>query len=288
MMLPAVIYLIINNYIPMAGLVLAFKKYNAQLGIWGSEWAGLENFKFMLHNKSFPLILRNTICYNLAFILVNMIVGVALAVLICEIRSTKARKLFQSSILFPFVISIIVVSYMVRAFLDAETGMFNHLLKMMDMKLVNWYNEKKYWPFILVFVNTWKGVGYGCILYIASIFGIDSSLYEAASLDGAGKLQKIRYITLPFLKPTVITITLLGIGRIFNSDFGLFYQVPQNSGLILDVTNTIDTFVYRSLSQFTNIGMSSAAGFFQSVIGFAMIMTFNGITRRVSRENAIF
>lgn len=288
MMLPALLYLFINNYLPMSGLVLAFEKYNVQDGIWGSKFVGLKNFKFLLKSNELPILFRNTLGYNLCFIIINIIFGVALAILITEIGNLAFRKFAQSSILFPFVVSIVIVSYMVRAFLDPEAGMLNHLLVSIGHQKISWYDTEKFWPFILIFVNTWKSVGYGCILYISTILGIDSSLYESASLDGATKFQKIRYITLPFLKPTIITVALLSIGRIFNSDFGLFFQVPQNSGMISDVTQTIDTFVYKALITQSNIGMSAAASFFQSVMGLIMILIFNTITRKFSEENALF
>ena len=288
MMLPALIYLFINNYLPMSGLVLAFEKYNVKDGIWGSQFVGFKNFTFLLKSNDLPILFRNTLGYNLCFILINLVLGVTLAILITEITNLKFRKAAQSSILFPFVVSIVIVSYMVRAFLDPEAGLLNHLLVSMGRQKVAWYDTAKYWPFILIFVNTWKGVGYGCILYISSILGIDMSLYESASLDGATKFQKIRYITLPFLKPTMITVSLLSLGRVFNSDFGLFFQVPQNSGLISSTTQTIDTFVYNVLITQSNVGMSAAASFFQSVMGFLMIMVFNAITRKISRENALF
>ena len=288
MMMPALIYLFINNYLPMSGLVLAFEKYNVKDGIWGSQFVGFKNFTFLLKSNDLPILFRNTLGYNLCFILINLVLGVTLAILITEITNLKFRKAAQSSILFPFVVSIVIVSYMVRAFLDPEAGLLNHLLVSMGHQKVAWYDTAKYWPFILIFVNTWKGVGYGCILYISSILGIDMSLYESASLDGATKFQKIRYITLPFLKPTMITVSLLSLGRVFNSDFGLFFQVPQYSGLISSTTQTIDTFVYNALITQSNVGMSAAASFFQSVMGFLMIMVFNGITRKISRENALF
>ena len=288
MMLPALIYLFINNYLPMSGLVLAFEKYNVKDGIWGSQFVGFKNFTFLLKSNDLPVLFRNTLGYNLCFILINLVLGVTLAILITEITNLKFRKAAQSSILFPFVVSIVIVSYMVRAFLDPEAGLLNHLLVSMGHQKVAWYDTAKYWPFILIFVNTWKGVGYGCLLYISSILGIDMSLYESASLDGATKFQKIRYITLPFLKPTMITVSLLSLGRVFNSDFGLFFQVPQNSGLISSTTQTIDTFVYNVLITQSNVGMSAAASFFQSVMGFLMIMVFNAITRKISRENALF
>lgn len=288
MMLPAFLYILINNYLPMGGLTLAFKKYNAQDGIFGSAWVGTYNFGFLLRSRDLPLLIRNTVGYNLIFIVVNTALGILLAILITEIGNQKFRKAVQSSVLFPYVVSIIIVSYMVRAFLDPEAGLFNHILQIMGQGKISWYNTPKYWPFILVFVNAWKSVGYGCILYISTIYGIDQSLFESASLDGASKLQKIRYITMPFLKPVVITMTLLSISRIFNSDFGLFYQVPQDSGLIVDVTQTVDTYVYRALINQNNIGISAAASFFQSVIGFLMVLIFNTVTRKISRENALF
>lgn len=288
MMMPALIYLFINNYMPMPGLVLAFKKFNSQHGIYGSQWIGFNNFDFLLSSRDFPIILRNTIFYNVAFIILDLIFGVFLAILITEIRNLKHRKIAQSLILFPYVVSIIIASYMVRSFLDAESGLLNHLRMNLGMEGIQFYSVEKYWPFILIFVHLWKSLGYGCIIYISTILGIDRSLMESASLDGASALQKIRYITLPFLKPTMITLTLLAVGHICNSDFGLFYQIPQNSGLIMDATNTIDTFVYRALLVQNNIGMSAAAGFFQSVVGFVFILVFNGITRKVSRENSLF
>ena len=196
MMLPALLYLFINNYLPMSGLVLAFEKYNVQDGIWGSKFVGLKNFKFLLKSNELPILFRNTLGYNLCFIIINIIFGVALAILITEIGNLAFRKFAQSSILFPFVVSIVIVSYMVRAFLDPEAGMLNHLLVSIGHQKISWYDTEKFWPFILIFVNTWKSVGYGCILYISTILGIDSSLYESASLDGATKFQKIRYITL--------------------------------------------------------------------------------------------
>ncbi len=288
MTLPALLYLLINNYMPMPGLVLAFKSFNAQKGIYGSPWAGFKNFAFLIQSREFPIILRNTILYNVSFILLDLFFGVLLAILITEIRRLRARKLAQSLVLFPFVVSIIIVSYMVRSFIDHESGLLNHLLMNLGSGSIQFYSKSQYWPFILIFVHLWKSIGYGCIIYISTILGIDRSLLESAALDGASWFQRLRYITIPFLKPTMITLSLLSVGRICNSDFGLFYQVPQNSGLVMDVTNTIDTFVYRALLTQNNVAMSAAAGFFQSVVGFTFILVFNGITRKISSENSLF
>ncbi len=288
MTLPALLYLLINNYMPMPGLVLAFKSFNAQKGIYGSPWAGFKNFAFLIQSREFPIILRNTILYNVSFILLDLFFGVLLAILITEIRRLRARKLAQSLVLFPFVVSIIIVSYMVRSFIDHESGLLNHLLMNLGSGSIQFYSKSQYWPFILIFVHLWKSIGYGCIIYISTILGIDRSLLESAALDGASWFQRLRYITIPFLKPTMITLSLLSVGRICKSDFGLFYQVPQNSGLVMDVTNTIDTFVYRALLTQNNVAMSAAAGFFQSVVGFTFILVFNGITRKISSENSLF
>ena len=289
MMLPGFIYLIINNYIPMAGIVIAFKKYNVKKGIFGSDWVGLSNFEYLFGTQDSLIIIRNTLLYNISFIIVNMVVGVILAIMITDVLNKKMRKIYQSSILIPFTISIVVVSYIVFAFLSQENGMLNKsILPFWGREAVNWYSEPKYWPGILIFVNCWKGVGYGTLLYIAAIVGIDKGFYEAARLDGASKWQEIRYITLPLIQPTVVTLLLLGIGRIFYSDFGLFYQVPQNSGALFSVTNTIYTYVYRALISSGGIGRSSAAGVFQSIVGFVLVMISNWVTKKLSPENAIF
>ncbi len=289
MMAPGLIYFFINNYMPMSGLIVAFKKYNAKQGIYRSAWNGLKNFKFLFATNDAVTITRNTILYNLAFILVNIVFGIFLAIIITEVKSTAARKFYQSVILFPFLVSIIIISYIVFAFLSVDNGIINKsILEPVGKDWISWYTEPKYWPFILIFVNTWKSVGYSCLIYIAGISGIDPTLFEAAKVDGAGELQRIFHITLPSLKPTVITILLLNIGRIFYSNFGLFYQVPMNSGSLFDVTNTIDTYVYRALMSLGNIGMASAAGFFQSVVGFALVFTSNWIVRKTSSENALF
>lgn len=289
MMLPGLLYLLINNYVPMAGIVIAFKKLNFAKGIMESPWVGFKNFKFLFSSPDAWLITRNTLFYNVAFIIVNMVVGIAIAILICEVRSKKMKKLYQSAILLPFLMSMVILSYIVYALLSSENGLVNNtILQALHMKPIQWYQQQKYWPFILVIANCWKGVGYGCLIYIASLIGIDPSYYEAARLDGASKWQEITKITLPSLVPTIITLLLLSIGRIFYSDFGLFYQVPMNSGILFPVTNVIDTYVYRALIEQGNISMSSAAGVYQSVVGFAIVMISNWIVRKADKDQALF
>ena len=289
MMLPALLYLLINNYIPMAGMVIAFKKLNFAKGIWASPWAGLKNFKFLFASKDAWIITRNTLLYNVAFILVNMVVGIAIAILITEVRNTKLKKVYQSAILLPFLMSMVILSYIVYALLSAENGLVNNsILPLFHIDSIQWYQEPKYWPVILIIANCWKGVGYGCLIYIASLIGIDPSFYEAARLDGPRKWQEITKITLPSLVPTIITLLLLSIGRIFYSDFGLFYQVPMNSGVLFPTTNVIDTYVYRALIEQGNISMSSAAGVYQSLVGFCVVMLSNWIVRKVDKDQALF
>ncbi|SHL34844.1 putative aldouronate transport system permease protein [Anaerocolumna jejuensis DSM 15929] len=289
MMLPGILYLIINNYIPMFGIVMAFKKFDYKLGMFKSPGIGFKNFEFLFATKDAWTITRNTLAYNAVFIILGTLVSIAVAILLNEIRADKAKKLYQTVILIPFLISIVVVSYIVYGFLNSQTGYFNQtLLPLFGAKPISWYSEPKYWPIILVIVQLWKSFGYNCIIYYATLVGIDKGYYEAAVIDGAGRFQQIRYITLPGLKVTVITLTLMAIGRIFYSDFGLFYQVPMNSGVLVDVTNTIDTYVYRGLTQLNNLGMAAAAGFYQSVIGFLLVLSANGIVRKFSKENALF
>jgi len=272
----------------MGGLVIAFKDINWQKGIWGSDWCGFKNFEYLFKTPDAFNITRNTICYNVIFIIVNMIVALLYAILLSEIKNKLAVKVYQTTIMLPFMISMVIVSYLAYAFLAGDNGMINGMLTRLGMEKINWYSEPKYWPVILVVIHCWKGVGYGTVVYLSSILGIDQELYEAAAVDGIRELQKIRYITLPLIKPTIITLVLLNIGRIFYSDFGLFYQVPMNSGALIDATSTIDTYVYRGLITLGDVGMSSAAGFYQSMVGLVLILAANAITRKFSEENALF
>lgn len=289
MFLPGLIYLIINCYVPMTGIVVAFKQYNVRDGIYRSPNIGFKNFEFLFKTNDAWLITRNTIAYNLVFIVFGIVLAIAAAIILNEIRSKYAKQIYQTVILIPYLISIVVVSQLVFAFLGNSNGFLNNtLLPIFGMKPINWYNESKYWPFILVIVNIWKGIGYNCILYYATICGIDHSLYEAAVVDGANRWQQIWNITLPCLKSTIIILTLMSLGGIFRSDFGLFYHVPMNSGPLINVTNTIDTYVYRGLMQSNNIGMSSAAGMYQSIVGFVLVVSANAVVRKIDSESSLF
>ncbi len=288
MALPCIIYLFINNYMPLPGLVLAFKRYSTKKGIWGSPWVGFDNFKYLFGTQDSWIITRNTIGYNFLFIVFNVIFSVSVAIILSEL-TTKRKKLYQSTILLPHFLSTVIISYLVFAFLSAESGFLNKVIfPLFGKEPISWYTEPDYWPFILVFVQLWRGVGYNCIVYLSAILGFDREIYEASAIDGATKWQQITRITLPLLKPTIIMMVLLAIGRIFYSDFGLFYQVPQRSGALLPVTQTIDTYVYRGLLERNDMPMSTAAGVYQSIIGFILVMSANLIVRKIDSDSALF
>lgn len=289
MMLPGLIYLLINNYLPLFGLSIAFKDVNYSKGIWDSDWIGFKNFEYLFKTDDAFIITRNTILYNAAFIVLGLIVSVGVAILLNEIRNKVASRFYQSVIILPFLISIIIVSYLVYAMFSVNTGMVNKtLLPALGLDPISWYTEPKYWPFILTVVHIWKAAGYSCIVYLAAIIGIDPEYYEAAKLDGASKWMQICKITLPMITPVITILTLLGIGRIFYSDFGLFYQVPMDSGALFSTTNVIDTYVFRGLMQLGDIGMSSAAGFYQSLVGFVLVLVSNYIVRKIDKNNALY
>ncbi len=289
MFMPGVIYLFINCYIPMFGIQIAFRQYNARDGIYGSPWCGFNNFSFLFRTNDAFVMIRNTLLYNLVFISLGTVLAVSIAIILNEVRSKRAKQFYQTIILIPYLISMVIVSYLAFAFLSSGNGYINNsLLKAFGMEAIDWYNTPKYWPVILVIINVWKSLGYNMILYYATICGIDHTLYEAAVVDGASRWQQIRNVTLPSLRSTIIILTLMALGGIFRSDFGLFYQVPQNSGPLISVTQTIDTYVYRGLMQTNNIGMSSAAGVYQSIVGFILVVTANFVVRKVDNESYLF
>lgn len=286
MMVPGLIYLIANNYLPMFGIAIAFKKINYAVGIFKSPWVGLDNFEFLFKTKDAWLMIRNTVCYNLVWIVIDLVIAVFIAICMAEISSRRAAKVIQPVICFPSMVSAVLLSFIVYAFLSVSYGYLNTTV--MADKPVNWYATAKYWPIILTIVHLWQNAGQSSIVYMASIGGIDKSLYESARLDGAGKWAQICHITLPMLKPMIILMTLMAVGRIFNSDFGLFYQVPLGSGLLYATTQTIDTYVYRSLLELNNVSMSSAASVFQAIIGFVLVMISNTLVTIIDPENALF
>ena len=289
MALPGLLYILINNYLPMFGIVIAFKDVNFSKGILASPWAGLNNFKYLFRTKDAWVITRNTVLYNLVFITLDVVVAVSFAIIMNEMRARGLRKFYQTVLLLPYLISITVVSYLAYALLSTESGFLNNtVLPLFGKEAISWYTDAKKWPVILTVINLWKTVGYSCTVYYAAVVGIDPSLNEAASIDGGGIWQRIRYVTLPMLRPTIIMLTMLALGRMFYSDFGLFYQVPMNSGMLYSTTNTIDTYVYRALIKLNDVGMASAAGFYQSIVGFLLVVGANALTRKIDRDSALF
>ncbi len=290
MMIPGIVYLIFNNYLPMAGLVIAFKKIDYSVGIWNSPWVGLKNFRFLFSNKDALNALRNTILYNLGFIVLGNLCSIVVAIALDAVRSKFLKNTSQIIILIPYLLSTVIVSYIVFAFLSPTNGFVNNtILPLLGIeKPIKWYNVPKYWPTIITIVYLWMSVGYSSILYYSTIISIDKSLYEAAVMDGAGPLQQIIHITLPGLKFTIITLVLLAVGRICYSDFGLFYQIPQHSGLLYPTTQTVDTFVYRALLELNDVGRSSAAGFLQSILGFVLVFGANFVVSKLDKESALF
>lgn len=289
MMLPGLLYLVLNNYLPMFGLIIAFKDVNFAKGILGSDWIGFSNFEYLFKTRDAFIITRNTLLYNGGFIAINLVVAVGIAILLNEVKNKFMARFYQSVVLLPYLISMVIVSYLVYALLSIETGFMNNtLLPMLGLNEISWYSEAKYWPYILNLVHVWKSAGFLCVVYLAAIIGIDQEYYEAATLDGATKWQQIRAITLPLISPVITMMTLLAIGRIFYSDFGLFYQVPMDAGALSDTTNVIDTYVYRGLMQLGDIGMSSAAGLYQSIVGFVLVLLSNYVVRKINKDNALF
>ncbi|WNS46816.1 ABC transporter permease subunit [Paenibacillus sp. MMS20-IR301] len=289
MVLPGTLWFLFFSYLPMVGTVIAFKEYRfSRDGFWASmmnsRWAGWDNFKFLFSTNDALLITRNTLLYNMAFIILGLLFSVLLAVVLSELAGKKLAKLYQTGMFLPYFLSWVVVGYFTFSLLSSERGLLNGLLG----TEISWYSEAQYWPFIIVLVYLWKAAGYSSVVYLAAIMGIDKSLYEAAMIDGAGKLQQIRNITLPMLKPVIVIMTLLAVGRIFYADFGLFYQVPRNSGTLYSVTSVIDTYVYRGLKATGEIGMSTAAGLYQSVVGFVLVITANYMVRKFDKDSALF
>jgi len=289
MALPSIILLIAFNYIPMFGQLLAFKAFDVQKGIFGSPWNGIDNFKYLFTTTDAWIITRNTVLYNVAFIAVNLVLAISLAIALNELRSKRAAKVFQTIFIMPHFLSIAIIAIIVFAFLGQTNGFVNVVRKFFGAKRdVNWYYNVSFWPGFLVFLNAWKGVGYSAVVYLASITGISMEYYEAAMLDGASKMQQVRYITLPHLRSIATILLIMSIGSIFNGDFGMFYVVTQNTGQLYPVTQVIDTYVYNALMSMNDIGRSSAATFYQSFVGLVMVMLSNGIVRKIDPENSLF
>ncbi|WP_438433588.1 ABC transporter permease [Gorillibacterium sp. sgz500922] len=292
MLIPGILLLLMFSYLPMFGVVIAFKdmRYGATFfrSLMDSPWIGLDNFSFFTSTPDAWRITRNTLGYNLVFIVLGLVVPISISLLLFELLHKKAAKLYQSIIFLPNFLSWVVVSYVVYAFLHPTNGFLNKVIELTGADAISFYQEPKYWPFILVFMNIWKHAGYSVVIYLAALSGIDESYYEAAMIDGASKWQQIRSITLPLLTPMISILTIMAVGRIFSADFGLFFNVPLNQGSLRETTEVIDTYVYHSLMSSGDIGLSSAAGLYQSVVGFVLVLAANLFARKIDEDYKLF
>ncbi len=289
---PTVIWLLIFCYLPILGLVMAFQNFNITRGILESEFIGLKNFQFLFTTSDAWNITKNTVLYNLVFIVLNMVLAVTMSLLLSELRNRVLAKGLQTIYMLPHFLSWAVVMIVVSAFLNYDYGMVNHLFRNLGWQdanaIVDWYQNRSLWPPLLVFINAWKGVGYQTVLYLAVISGISNDYYEAAVLDGANKRQQAWYITIPHLRLVIGISIIMAMGSIFRGDFGLFYVVTKNTGRIQPVTDVIDTYVYRALTELSNVGMATAAGFYQSVVGFCMVLVVNAVVNKIDPDSAMF
>ncbi len=287
MLIPGVIVMLINNYLPMFGLVFAFRRMNDYSQAFGSGWCGFKNFEFLFTTSKAWEVTRNTIGYNLVFIIIGVTLPIILAIGLNELRQKRCAKVYQSILFIPYFLSWVVVQYLVFGLLSSKLGIVNQFLGGMGIDGVNWYQSQKYWPYILIIINTWKWTGYDSIMYLATIVGINKELYEAAAVDGASRLQQIWFITLPSLIPLMITLVLIRLGRMLYTDMGLFFTVPKNTGALQSVTSTIDTYVYRTFVQSGDLGMTSAGAFYQAVLGFIIVISFNALARKYDENSGI-
>ncbi len=286
--IPGLIVMIINNFMPMFGLGMAFKSMDNTLGFFKSPWVGFKNFEFLFGSDTLWTIVRNTLGYNLIFVSLSPILNVGLAILVTELASRRCAKIYQTILMLPHFFSIVMVACIVNAFLSPSSGYANYFMERLGMGTVDWYSESTWWPLIIVVVYFWMQCGYGAIIHIATITGFDQTIFEAAEIDGATRIQKIFYLTIPMLKQTVVVLTILSLGGIFRGNFGLFYQVPMNSPLLYSVTDVMDTYIYRALTSISDIGMTTAAGLVQSVVGCVLVVTVNLVVRRWDEESSLF
>lgn len=292
---PAFVWFALFSYLPMFGLLIAFKQYKIfprqgfLYNLIHSEFVGFKNFKFFLNNNAFSMLLRNTLLYNIVFIALGILIPVTLALCMNEIYSKRKSKVYQTMMFFPHFLSWVVVSYFVFAFLNSDYGLLNTIVQLLGGERHRWYSEPQYWPFIFVLLKVWKGTGYSMVVYLASITGIDGSLYEAAMLDGASKWQQAKFITLPLLKTVIVMMFILSVGGIFASDFGLFYQVSQGvPNSLYRVASTFDTYIYIALQSNAPIGKTAAASAFQSVACCITILLANFIVSKIDKDSAVF
>ena len=288
LMIPGIVLLLVFAYVPMLGIIIAFKDYRNNLGIFKSKWVGFQNFKFFFESQDAWRIGRNTVGYGILFIVIGLIAAVTIAILLYEVRSRKALKFYQTSMILPHFLSWVIVGYITYILLEPSMGILNKIIRFFGGEGLQWYSEPKYWVFILSIINVWKTVGLKSIMYYAALMGIDEQLFEAAQIDGAGRFKQILYITIPSLVPLMVTLTILDVGHIIKGDFGLFYTIPRDVGLLYPTTDIIDTYVYRGLRTGSDIGITTAVGLFQSAVGLVMVIATNLVVKKISPENSLF
>ena len=284
---PGLITLVVFRYLPMFGLILPFKNYEYSKGLFGSEWCGLKNFEYLFKSSDVLSATANTIIYNLLFIILGTVLGLVLALMLYELKP-KHVKVYQTVLYLPYFISWVVVAYIVNALFDMDFGFLNKILVLFGKEPVMWYSEADKWPATIVLANLWKGMGNGALMYYAALIGISPEYYEAARIDGAGKLKQIFYISLPMIKNVIIVLCVINVGKIMHADFGLFYNLPMNSSVLYSATDVLDTYVYRALITINDIGMSSAASFYQAVVGFMLVVVTNLIVKKIDPESGLF
>jgi putative aldouronate transport system permease protein len=285
--LPAILYFVLFHYLPMFGVVLAFKDYKYSEGIFGSDWVGLKNFRFFFTSQDAFRVTRNTVGYGFAFIVIGNIAAISVALLLYEIRNKIALKFYQTSMILPRFLSWVIVGYITYALLNPTMGALNQIMNFFGFQDIDWYANTKYWPFIIIAAETWKHVGLNAIIYYAALMSIDPELFEAARIDGAGRWRQIRTISIPSIVPLVTILAILAIGNLFRGDFGLFYQIPRDVGGLYPATDIIDTYVYRGLRQ-GDLGITAAVGLFQSAVGLILVTVTNWIVRKTKPENSLF
>ena len=285
--IPALLVFVFN-YIPMAGIVIAFKNYKYNLGIFKSEWSGMKNFTAFIKSYDFPILLKNTVFNNVLFIFFGILAAVVTALLLYKVTSRLKTKVFQTIMILPHFVSWVLVSYLVYILLAPDTGLLNKMFEVLNIPTVDWYNTPAAWPVILTIVSIWKHFGMDLVVYYAALMGIDSSILEAGDIDGASEFQKIWHIILPTIRPLIIMLTILKIGNIFRADFGLFYNVTRNIGTLYDTTDVFDTYIFRMTREQGNFPMASAAGFMQSVVGLVTIVIANKISKKIDPNSGIF
>ena len=285
---PAMLMILVFQYLPMSGLVLAFKNFRYDLGVFGSAWSGLANFRFLFKSGTGWRITKNTILYNLINLITSQGLAIIIAVCISEMFLDKYKRFCQSVIFLPYFISWVIVGSFVFNIFNFESGTMNHILKSLGKDPINVYGIPKIWPVIICIFNSWKWCGYNSVIYIAAITAIDPECYEAADIDGANIFHKVWYITFPSIRPTIIIMFLLQIGRILRGDFEMFYQIVGNNGQLFNATDVIDVYVFRSLMTSANLGMTAAATLYQSVLCFLIIIAVNNIVKKIESDYALF